>query len=66
MKFQYIHSVHKSSILSFSDEFWDLSPNIKGTVMQIKKALINDHLRVSKVSWKFRIPTIYNFAVIYL
>ena len=38
---------------------------IKGTVMQIKKALINDCLRVSKASWKFRIPTIYNFTVIY-
>ena len=25
------------------------------TVMQIEKALINDCLRVSKVSWKFRI-----------
>ena len=33
--------------------------------MQIEKALINDYLRVSKVSWKFRIPAIYNFAVIY-
>ena len=30
--------------------------------MQIEKALINDG--VSKVSWKFRIPIIYNFAVI--
>ena len=38
---------------------------IKGTVIQIEKALINDRLRVSKVSWKFYIPTIYNFAVIY-
>ena len=38
---------------------------IKGTVMQIEKALINDRLRVSKVSWKFHIPTIYNFEVIY-
>ena len=38
---------------------------IKGTVMQIEKALINDRLRVSKVSWKFRIPTIYSLAVIY-
>ena len=36
----------------------------KGTVMQIKKTLTNDHLHVSKVSWKFRIPTIY-VAVIY-
>ena len=34
-------------------------------VMQTEKALINDHVRVSKVSWKFRIPTIYSFAVIY-
>ena len=41
-------------------------PVIKGTVIKIEKALINDRLRVSKVSWKFRIPTIYNFAVIYL
>ena len=29
------------------------------------KALINDRLRVSRVPWKFRIPTIYNFAVLY-
>ena len=33
--------------------------------MEIEKALINDRLGVSKVSWKFRIPTTYNFAVIY-
>ena len=33
--------------------------------MQIEKALINDRLRVSKVSWKCRIPTVYGFAVIY-
>ena len=33
--------------------------------MQIDKALINDHLSVLKVTWKFRIPTIYNFEVIY-
>ena len=33
--------------------------------MQIEKALISDRLRVSKVSLKFRIPTMYNFAVIY-
>ena len=37
----------------------------KDTVMKIDKALINDCLRVSKVSWKFHIPTIYNFAVVY-
>ena len=33
--------------------------------MQIEKALINDRLRVSKVSWMFFIPTVYNLAVIY-
>ena len=32
--------------------------SIKGTVMQIEKALVNDRLRVSKVSLKFRIVTI--------
>ena len=37
----------------------------KGTDMQIEKALINDHLRVSEVSWKFYIPIINNFSVIY-
>ena len=38
---------------------------IKGTVMQIKKALIIDHLRILKASWKFRISNIhYDFAVI--
>ena len=37
----------------------------KGTARQIEKALINDRLRVPEVSWKFRIPTIYHFAVIY-
>ena len=30
--------------------------------MQIEKALINNHLRVTKVSWTFRIPTVYDFA----
>ena len=33
--------------------------------MQIVKALTNDRLRVSKVPWKFRIPTIHNLAIIY-
>ena len=37
----------------------------KGILTQIKKALINDNLGDSKVSRKFRIPIIYNFAVIY-
>ena len=35
---------------------------IKGTFMQIENALINDRVSVLKVFWKFRIPTIYNFA----
>ena len=48
---------HRSQIKSFN--------NIKGTSMQIEKVLINDRLRVSKVSGKFRTPTIYNFAVIH-
>ena len=34
--------------------------------MQIEKTWKNDRLRVSKVMWKFRIPAIYNFAVVYL
>ena len=34
--------------------------------MQIEKALIStERLSISKLSWKFRIPTIYNFAEIY-
>ena len=37
----------------------------KGTVMQTEKALIKNRLRVSKVSWKFHLSTIYSFAVIY-
>ena len=40
--------------------------DIKGRVMQIEKALINDCLRVSKVSWKFCSTTTHNFAVIYM
>ena len=39
---------------------------IKRAVMQVKKAMINDRLHASNLSWKFRIPNIYNFAVIYL
>ena len=38
---------------------------IKVTIMQIGKASINACFRVSKASRKSRIPTIYNFAVIY-
>ena len=36
---------------------------VKGPVMQIEKALINDRFRVLKVSWKFRIPI---FAILLL
>ena len=45
----------------FINRLW----TIKGIVMQIEKARINDRLRVSKVFWKFCNPTIYNFAEIY-
>ena len=38
---------------------------VTGTFMLTEKAMIHDHLRVSKVSWKFRIPTIHTFAIIY-
>ena len=37
----------------------------KGTVIQIEKSPIKDRLRISKVSWKFCVPTIFNFAIIY-
>ena len=46
-------------LVTFTEEI------LKGTVIQTDKALINKHLRVSKVSWKSRIPTIQDFAVIY-
>ena len=36
---------------------------VEGTVMQIEITLMNDHIRASEVSWKFRVPTFYNFAV---
>ena len=38
--------------------FMSVKSAFKGTVMEIKKALVNDRLRVSKVSWKLSIPTI--------
>ena len=46
---------------------WDylFSGNIKGTVMQIEKKLINDRLGVSNISLKFLTTTTYYFAVIY-
>ena len=39
--------------------------NFKDTVMQIKKALINDGLHVSKLSWKIWIANVYNIAITY-
>ena len=33
--------------------------------MHIENTMINGRLRVSKISWKFRIPIIYKIAVIY-
>ena len=44
---------------------WFCLKHTTGTVMQVEKALINACLRVSKLSWKFHIPTNYNFAVFY-
>ena len=43
---------------NLKDSYYHISADsfIKGTVIQIEKALINDCLSVSKVSWKFRIP----------
>ena len=41
------------------------SKMFKGTLMNIERAHVNDCSRVSKVSWKFHISTIYDFAVIY-
>ena len=56
-----------NQIICCFGSFWNclFLSSFKGTVMQIEKALINDRLRVSKVPWKFRIPTVYNFAIIY-
>ena len=71
--FNDLRSVHQSCVFHsdlinsfnklYSQENLDNEMH-KGTVMQIEKALINDLLRVSKVSLKFRIRTIYNFEVI--
>ena len=47
----YFMSVIESYFMSVKSAF-------KGTVMEIKKALVNDRLRVSKVPWKLCIPTI--------
>ena len=42
----------------------NFSIRFKGTVMQTENAVINDLLRVSKVSYTFLTSTFYNFAVI--
>ena len=66
----------RNSRMKYWEKVWNLfkvdnsdtrttSVFLKVTVRQIEKPLINDCLRVSKISWKFCIPTIYNFAVIY-
>ena len=49
----------------YQSSMWKMF-QVKGSVMQIEKALKNDRLRVSKVPWKFHILTIHNFAVISL
>ena len=55
----------KSSVKDLFSDLWNETKAFEGTAMQIEKALINDRLRISKLSWKSRISTIYNFAVIY-
>ena len=55
-----LHDIFQIFLMSHMKQ----SVTIEGTVMQIEKALINDRLQVSKVSSKFCIQTIYNFAII--
>ena len=55
----------RSNNFYFNMNFQVASGDLKGIAMQNEKALTKDRLRVSKVSWKYRIPTIHNFAVIY-
>ena len=57
-----IDTTIKPKVLGELDQF---PFRIKSPVMQFEKPLINDRLRVSKLSGKIRVPTIYNFAVIY-
>ena len=49
----------------FNTKFSEKLTLLEGTVMQIEKVLINDRLLVSKLPWKFLIPTIHIFTVIY-
>ena len=60
--FIFCRDVEFNSLIYFETYFYHC---LKGKVMQIEKALINECLSVSELSWKFRIPTIYNFAVVY-
>ena len=46
-------------------DYLSIKKVVKGAVMQIEKALIIDCVHISKVPGNFRIPTIYNFAVIF-
>ena len=61
----FCHTARLWKLLPLEPSFliYDLN-GFKGTVMQTEKALINDRLRVSKVSLKFHIPIIHNFAVL--
>ena len=52
-------------MVEFIKTFYQYLHSFKTTVMQSEKALTNDRVSVLKVSREFRIPTIYNFAVIY-
>ena len=54
--------ISSCQLLSYSLKI--LCEKVKVNLMQTEKAPINEILRISKVSWKFRIPTIYNFGVI--
>ena len=56
----------KEIMMSVDNRWYHQLFSFKGTVIKIKRGMINDRLHVSKVSWKFCIPTIYNFAVILL
>ena len=56
--FNYSSNSNISISVYLMNHLFKTSALFKGTVMQIEKALINDRLRVSKVSWKF--PWKYN------
>ena len=60
----FLNKPFNSQKISYAVSDFDLS-HFKGTVMQIEKAQTNDSLRASKLSWKFRFLSLYNFAVIY-